>query len=287
MHIPSIVHIVHKCKITIASINQNGILAAYSINKEAKMTKRKLLTIGNAKTTKGEKLGILTGILYFAPAMISGRQVCPKASDGCKAACLYTAGRGRFTKTQEARIAKTKLFFDDRKLFMSLLVDNVSAIVRKAERESLQPAIRLNGTSDIAWEKISVMFNGERYRNIMSAFPNVQFYDYTKISGRKAALALDNYHLTFSLSENNDNEAFEALKQGYNLAVVMDLKRNDPKPTLWAGYPVVDGDLSDVRFLDPARGHIVALSAKGDAKKDTTCFVRTSNVQINIIFKAA
>jgi len=250
------------------------------------MAKRKLLTVANAKTIKGEKLGILTGILYLAPAMISGRQVCPKASDGCKSVCLYTAGRGRFTSTQEARIAKTNLFFDDRAGFMAILADNIAAIIRKAKREGLTPAIRLNGTSDIAWEKISVVVDGVRFRNVMTAFPTVQFYDYTKIAGRKAAIALPNYHLTFSLAENNDQDAFTAIREGYNLAVVMDLKKDDDKPTQWGGYPVVDGDLSDVRFLDPKGGHIVALTAKGEAKKDTSGFVR-ANVNNQIIARVA
>lgn len=246
------------------------------------MAKRNLLTVANAKTVKGEKLGVLTGILYLAPAMVSGRQVCPNASDGCKAVCLYTAGRGRFTKTQEARISKTNLFFDDRPEFMALLVDNIAAIVRKAKREGLTPAVRLNGTSDIAWEKMSVVVDGESFRNVMVAFPDVQFYDYTKISGRKAAIALPNYHLTFSLAENNDIEAFKAIREGYNLAVVMDLKKGADKPTSWAGYPVVDGDISDVRFFDPKGGHIVALTAKGDAIKDTSGFVRSSLINLNV-----
>jgi hypothetical protein len=246
------------------------------------MATRKLLTVANAKTVKGEKLGILTGILYLAPAMVSGRQVCPKASEGCKSVCLYTAGRGRFTATQVARISKTNLFFDDRSEFMFLLADNIKAIVRKAKREGLSPAVRLNGTSDIAWEKISVVVDGVRYRNVMKAFPNVSFYDYTKIAGRKSAIALPNYHLTFSLAEDNDTEAFQAISEGYNLAVVMNLKKTDDKPTTWNGYPVVDGDVSDVRFLDPKGGHVVALTAKGDAKKDTSGFVRSplNNPQI-------
>jgi len=249
------------------------------------MAKRNLLTVANAKTTKGEKLGVLTGILYLAPAMISGRQVCPKASTGCKAVCLYSAGRGRFTNTQTARISKTNLFFDNRTEFMDILADNIAAIVRKAKREGLTPAVRLNGTSDIAWEKISVVVNGERFRNVMVAFPDVQFYDYTKIAGRKAAIALPNYHLTFSLAEDNDAEAFQAIREGYNLAVVMNLKKGDDKPSTWAGYPVVDGDVSDVRFFDPKGGHVVALTAKGEAIKDTSGFVRDSLVNVNVYDK--
>ncbi len=111
----------------------------------------------------------------------------------------------------------------------------------------------------------------------MEAFSNIQYYDYSKCLGRKTALATPNYHLTFSLAENNDNDARLALKQGYNLAVVFNLKKKDAKPTEWSGYPVVDGDDSDVRFFDPKGGHIVALTAKGRARKDTIGFVRNVN----------
>jgi len=243
-------------------------------------TKRNsLLSVSNdTKTVKGEKVGILTGVLYLAPADVSGFQVCPKASEGCKAACLYTAGRGRFTMTQEARINRTRWFFEDRASFMATLVKDIQRLVRRADREGLKPAIRLNGTSDIAWEKIFVTVDGEEYRNVMKAFPNVQFYDYTKIRGRKSALALPNYHLTFSLAEDNDDDAVIALREGYNVAVVMDLKKTDAKPSTWKGAPVLDGDVNDVRFYDPNGGHIVALYAKGDARKDTSGFVRDANL---------
>ena len=240
----------------------------------------KLLSVGSdAKTIKGDKLGILTGVLYLAPADVSGHEVCPKASAGCKAACLYTAGRGVFTSTQNARIAKTQRFFADREGFMADLVSDIKALIRKANREGLVPAVRLNGMSDIAWEKIRVTVDGVEYRNLMFAFPDLQFYDYTKIRGRKSALALPNYHLTFSLAEDNDDDAEIAIREGYNVAVVMDLKKTDPKPSVWKGHPVVDGDDTDVRFFDPKKGgHVVALFAKGKARKDTSGFVRPANL---------
>ena len=136
-------------------------------------------------------------------------------------------------------------------------------------------AVRLNGTSDIAWEKFRVTVDGVSYRNIMDAFPDVSFYDYTKVLGRKLALATPNYHLTFSLAESNDFLAVKALAEGYNVAVVMRVKRRaDPKPAVWGGYPVIDGDRDDIRFMDPKGGHIVALFPKGKAPKDTSGFVR-------------
>lgn len=241
-----------------------------------------LLSVGSdAKTVKGLKKGILTGVLYLAPNTISGHQVCPNATKGCIAACLYTSGHGRFNKVQMARINKTKWFFEDRVSFMETLVKNIESLIAKAERENLIPAVRLNGTSDIAWEKIKVVRNGVHYRSIMEAFSDVQFYDYTKILGRKLALSLPNYHLTYSMAEDNDKESLQALREGYNLAVVMRLGRNDPKPDTWGGYPVVDGDETDVRFYDPDGGHVVALFAKADAIKDTSGFVREPGAGFN------
>lgn len=241
-----------------------------------------LLTIGNdAKTVKGKKVGVLTGILYLAPANISTFQVCPKASDGCKAACLYSAGRGKFNNVQTARINKTLWFFQERETFMERLVKNIESLVRKAAKQDLIPAVRLNGTSDIVWEKFKVIRDGVEYRNIMVAFPDIQFYDYTKIIGRKSAIALPNYHLTFSLAENNDSDALTAINQGYNVAVVLRVKRSDVKPSEWSGFPVIDGDETDVRFFDEKGGHIVALTAKGDALKDTSGFVRNIDSNFN------
>lgn len=237
-----------------------------------------LLSISaDAKTVKGEAMGVLTGVMYFAPADISGYEVCPKATAGCKAACLYSAGRGAFNNVQQARIAKTKRFFEDRENFMAELVDDIGRLERKAAREGMQPAVRLNGTSDIAWEKIRVRKGSLEYRNVMEAFPLIQFYDYTKIAGRKAAVQIPNYHLTFSLAEDNDADAKAALDNGMNLAVVMKLKRNDEKPLTFWKRPVIDGDQTDVRFKDPKGGHVVGLFAKGAAAKDQSGFVRDPN----------
>jgi len=239
----------------------------------------KLLTVGNDyKTVKGQKLGILTGVLYLAPADVSGYQVCPKASEGCKAACLFTAGRGVMNPVREGRINRTRWFFEDRDSFMATVVADIARIVKRAAKLGMTPAIRLNGTSDIAWEKVRCVRDGISYRNVMLAFPDVQFYDYTKIRGRKSAIALENYHLTFSLAEDNDDDAFRAIDEGYNVAVVMNLSKKAAKPAVWNGRPVVDGDTSDVRFFDPKGGHVVALTAKGSARKDTSGFVRDAMI---------
>jgi hypothetical protein len=233
-----------------------------------------LITVNrDAKTVKGVKEGVLTGVMYLAPHTLSGHQTCPKASDGCKAACLFTAGRNRMPTSKLAKINRTKWFFEKRDNFMATIVKEIDAIIRKAKRENLKPAIRLNGTSDIAWEKIKVTIDGTTHRNIMLAYPDIQFYDYTKVINRKSAIALDNYHLTFSLAEDNDDDASLALKQGYNLAVVMKVKRNDDLPKTWSGYNVINGDATDVRFND-GKGFVVGLRAKGDAIKDKSGFVR-------------
>ena len=231
----------------------------------------------DAKTVKGEKQRVLTGVMYLAPHALSGYQVCPKATAGCMLACLYTAGRGVFSNTQLARINKTKFFFERRDVFMATLVKNIASIVVKARKLDMIPAIRLNGTSDIGWEKIAVVKDGVTYRNLMLAFPHVQFYDYTKILGRKAALSLPNYHLTYSLAEDNDADALEALAQGYNVAAVLRLGRTEPKPATFGGYPVVNGDDDDVRFRDPKGGHVIGLFPKGRGRYDTSGFVREPN----------
>lgn len=225
----------------------------------------KLLNIdANAKTVKGQGRGYMTAILYLAPADESGYEVCPMASKGCRKACLNKAGMGAFSNVQAARIAKTKWYFEDRPAFMAQLVVEVRAFIRKAIKLGLIPVVRLNGTSDIPWERVPV----EDQPNIMSLFPSVQFYDYTKRSNRRDLPA--NYHLTFSLAEDNDSRASAAARNGANIAVVF---RNDKFPSTYMGMPVVDGDADDLRFLD-GRGVVVGLKAKGPAKKDISGFVR-------------
>lgn len=231
----------------------------------------------DAKTVKGESQGVITGILYLAPHTLSGFQVCPKATAGCIAACLYTAGQGVYSNVQKSRMNRTRWFFMERDTFMETLVADIERLVRKATKLGMEPAVRLNGTSDIGWEKIRAIRNGVEYRNLMEAFPEVCYYDYTKISGRTAALALPNYHLTFSLAEDNDAEAAKALREGYNVAVVMRAKRKETKPATWGGFPVIDGDADDIRYRDPKGGHIVALFPKGKATKDDAGFVRAKD----------
>lgn len=228
----------------------------------------KLLSVStDAKTTKGESLGFLTGILYLAPATTTKWNTCSMAKIAqCDKACLYTAGRGAFSSVQQARIRKTEWFFTDRQSFMQQLVVDIDKLFFKAKRMGLTPLVRLNGTSDIRWESIPI--NG--YKNIFEAFPDVQFYDYTKDANRKDLPA--NYDLTFSYSGVEGFQPFvtKALLNNMRMAVVF--RKEQDIPQSFMGIPVVSGDKSDVRHLDDD-GVIVGLYAKGKAKLDTTGFV--------------
>ena len=216
----------------------------------------KLLTTSNYKTSKSLELGYLTGILHLAPSTKSGYNVCPKASKGCAEACLNTSGHGRFEATQTARIRKTVQYYTERDAFVSQLRKDIEALKRKAVRENLRPAVRINGTSDLP--NLAIQMANE--------FPEVQFYDYTKIL-RTFKLRPANYHLTFSRSEENLEKCLEAMSKGYNVAMVFDVL-----PDSYLGKTVINGDEHDLRFLDP-RGVIVGLTEKADAKVDKYGFV--------------
>jgi hypothetical protein len=223
-----------------------------------------MFTAVNPKLKKGEQFGFMSFGIHFAPHTISGYQVCSSASEGCKGACLYTSGHGKFTKTQNARIAKTKRFFEQRTQFLTELVKESKAAMRKADREGFRPAFRLNLTSDVRWETVPVVVDGVEYPNIMTAFPQVQYYDYTKHTNRRNVPA--NYHLTFSRSESNDEQIAEMFERGFNVAIVFDTPKGQPLPKAWGGRKVIDGDEHDLRFLDP-KGVWVGLRGKGEAKK--------------------
>ena len=223
----------------------------------------KLLSTGNPKLLKGEKKGYMSFVLHLAPAKVSGYETCPKRTEGCTAACLNTAGRGGIFKKgestnviQQARIRKTKMFFENRDQFLADLEKDIRLGIKQAEKQGFIPAFRLNGTSDIAWEKYG----------IIEKFPDVQFYDYTKMRNRKVA-HLKNYHLTFSKADGNDMDVRLAASAGMNVAAVF---RNVPET--YIGRTVINGDETDLRFLDP-KGVVVGLKAKGKAKKDTSGFV--------------
>ena len=227
----------------------------------------------DAKTSKGTARGFLTGILYLAPARESGREVCRYRSKGCTAACLYTAGRGGFNSVQRARKAKTDRFFRERDSFMSDLVYSIQALERKAEREGLAPVVRLNGTSDIPWERVPVKDSRKgSARNVFELFPNVQFYDYTKYPLAKRSNLPRNYDLTFSYADGMDRADILQAMARSRVAVVFNTPKGHELPTEWNGFPVVDADTTDLRFLEP-KGVIAGLRAKGAARKDQSGFV--------------
>jgi hypothetical protein len=238
---------------------------------------RTLLTsAGNPKTDRSLAKGYLTAILHLAPARSSGYNVCKDASIGCTNACLNFAGHGGIFKAgatsnpvQDARIARTKLLFEQRSIFNSGLVEEITKHVARAKRRGLIPVVRLNGTSDLPWERMK-MNDG---RTILEAFPTLQMYDYTKSLSRMLAFVRGempaNYHLTFSRSECNEGEVDLVIARGGNVAVVFATKQ---LPTLWHNRPVINGDADDLRFLDPQHV-IVGLTAKGRARHDTSGFV--------------
>lgn len=241
----------------------------------------KLLTapIANPKTAKSLASNYANYILHLAPADLSGYETCPKRTAGCTAACLNKAGRGGMFKKgevtnviQQARIRKTKAFFENRVAFMADLVKDIELAIKQSAKKGLVPVIRLNGTSDLSFEKYAAERNGVTYRNIFEAFADIQFYDYTAVLGRKVS-GITNYQLTFSAKESNDTDIQKAIEQGYNVAMVFDVL-----PDNYMGLPVINADEHDLRFLDSklagGRQVICGLKAKGPAKKDNSGFVR-------------
>ncbi len=241
----------------------------------------------NPKTKKGRAQGYSSAIMHFAPANRSGFEVCRFRSAGCSAACLNTAGHGGIkldadglNAVQLARIARTLVFFLNRFLFSIILIREIEQHERRARNNGLTPVVRLNGTSDLDWERIRLNDN----RTVLETFPHIQFYDYTKVAKRALANARGehpaNYSLTFSRSETNWSDCVDVLNAGGNVAVVFNIchckracKHEIPDVGMtYEGYRVINGDHDDLRFKDP-RGVIVGLKAKGPAKQDTSGFV--------------
>jgi hypothetical protein len=235
----------------------------------------KLISVeDDPKTVKGNKKHILTGILYLAPSDESGRaNVCLYATPGCIISCLFTAGRGAFDSVRNARIAKTIRLLDDRPGFLADVVSDIFSLVKQAARRDMTPAVRLNGTSDLPWERMPLTHNGQRYASIMALFPDVQFYDYTKWPLNKRNNLPANYHLTYSLGEGEDRmaEARRNLAGGRNVAVVFGTAHKPDQTYL--DHDVVNGDEDDARFLDTTPV-VVGLKAKGKARKDASGFVK-------------
>ena len=240
------------------------------------MYKGKLLSIGsNPKILKSDKAGkgYKTAILHLSPFKLSGKNLCPHASQGCIKGCLNTSGHGRFDSVQDARLKRSRFFIEDKFGFMNQLKKELQTFETHCQKRDLKPAVRLNGTSDIPFENIKIQDPEKTWSpliNIFQAFPMVQFYDYTKSKKRALSETLPcNYHLMFSRSEvSTYKDIKDIISSKNNVAVVF--KNSIPKT--FEGFQVIDGDQTDLRFLDP-KGFVIGLSAKGQAKKDTTGFV--------------
>lgn len=230
----------------------------------------------SAKAIKADKFGYLNAINYMAPHDTAGvGNLCPNASDGCKSLCLgMYSGQAAMVSdlengtnaVRESRIAKSQFFMNERQAFMAEMTNHVRAMIRKADRENKDLAVRPNGSTDIAFERIPTD-NGQP---LPIRFPEIQFVDYTKSVRRVLdANRPANYHLTFSLSETNKAEAEQVLAAGFNVAVVF----GDGQPETFMGHRVIDGTEHDLRHLDP-QPVIVGLDPKGKkAKADTSGFV--------------
>lgn len=235
-------------------------------------TGKLIIAGGNAKTVKGDGTEYLTAIMYLRPwrNVIGGRErnVCANAEIAqCHVGCLNTSGRGQQSNVQNWRMGKTIRFWEERERFMLDLIDDLRKFQNKCRKLGVKPTVRLNGTSDIRWENI--MVDG---KTVFDHYPDIQFYDYTKIANRKIS-HLKNYHLTFSYSAASEiylRQVDLALAGGMNVAVVF--RDRNKMPDQFLGLPVVNGDADDLRFLDQNQ-RVVALYAKGRAKLDRTGFV--------------
>jgi len=242
------------------------------------LKKGDLLSVdADAKTTKGSKNGYLTGILYMAAHKLSGLNVCSFASKGCIGACLNFAGLATVYPTVlRARTIKTLAFFYDRPTFIKGIEKSIVRLQNKAIKKDMMPVVRLNGTSDLEYHKFAP--------TLFSKFKDIQFYDYTKNPKRAIehgqGLLPKNYHITFSKSESNDKSVSKVLQAGGNVAAVF----NGGLPNEYLSFKVIDGDKTDLRFLDKGKGSIIGLKAKGKAKKDLSGFTIQLNDQNKLKF---
>ena len=225
-----------------------------------------LLSVGsNPKTDKSDKNSeYITAIMHLLAHKISGKDLCGSSTEGCRQDCLIYQGRGKFSNVFKGRMRKSRMFIENKTLFMDTLIQDIEKLIRKCEKLGKKPAVRLNGTSDLPFENIK--YNG---KNIFELFPNVTFYDYTK-NWKRDVSDIPNYSLTYSRSEKTeDRTLLRRVKTGQNVAVVF---RSKDIPKVWKGLNVFNGDITDLRFLDP-KNVIVGLYAKGSAKHNHTGFV--------------
>jgi hypothetical protein len=237
----------------------------------------KLLSTDNQKFGKsnGAHTYMIAGLM-LAPSDRSGNNVCKYATD-CRFWCVADSGGGRWKTTQDARIRKTRLFFDDRDAFMDMLINDLRKFAAACEDKGNKPAVRLNTFSDIPWERVPVVIDGQKTTVIDTFADDITFYDYTKYPCTARASSRK-YHLTYSASGENTDMCKVALSEGYNVAVVFDTKPKHPLPSTYWGATVIDGDADDLRFLDPD-GVIIGLRAKHTLRTHMdTPFVFSANI---------
>ncbi len=236
-----------------------------------------LITKDSAKINKNLKKGHLTGVMYLSPANESDHQMCFDHTVGCETLCLgCTSGKMRFESAKNARINRTDLFFEDRDAFLELMDKELASIQRRAEKHGFKPSFRPNGCSDWPWENDAL--------HLMQKY-DFPWYDYTK-SFTRMSRYLDgkmpeNYHLLFSMSEDEKNQGHcgEVLRRGGNVAVVFWPEVPDTFAVDGVSYPVSDGDVDDLRWLDTP-STIIGLKAKGwEARDDESGFVQRLDLE--------
>lgn len=258
-------------------------MAIYNGYKSKAAAKRDLTAMGftfssalgapdsNAKLEKGKKVNVLSAPHNLAPANESGWNMCAQASAGCIAACLHTAGNPIYLENKiAARLQRTRAFMTARKAYIALMAFELESLEIKARKLNMLPAWRPNTTSDYPFHTVALTVNGKPVKSLIHAFPNIQAYDYTKITKKALQHAMgllpSNYHVTFSKSESNWGDCLKVLQAGGNVAAVF-----DKLPESYMGFKVINGDLTDARFMDESNV-IVGLKAKGKAKSDESGF---------------
>lgn len=233
-----------------------------------------LSTNAKLEKTNNGKSAYLTCGLQLAPAAVSGRNVCKHSTEHCRPPrCVAYTGHGPMPNTIAGRIRRTNMFFDDRETFATLLAKDIRAHIRKAKREGVSPAIRLNTFSDIPWERTPLTIDGQRTTVIDAFADDVTFYDYTKYPHTERP-SIPTYHLTYSASGTNTDMCMSALAEGYNVAVVFSTEKGMPLPDEFWGYPVIDADETDLRFLDP-QGAIAGLRVKAASTARKRALIKT------------
>lgn len=234
--------------------------------KQYKEVKNLLSKGGNTKIDKNE---ITTFNLSLAPHTqnAKGINICPKASKGCALACLFTAGRGKFTNVQQARINKTNYYLFDRQKFINQLAKEINKIAIKSKLTNEMFALRLNTLSDVDF-----VYQLKKYADLDllndDTYKNIIVYDYTAIPGKVKKYLGTKYYVTLSRKEDNEQDVMNVLNAGGNVSIVF---RNE-LPNTYKGFKVIDGDKTDLE-MTKHKNVVLGLKAKGDAKKDTTGFV--------------